>query len=96
MVCTRCILAVEEILNQLSILYHEFNIGEIHLCQALNKATKITLNEQLNLSEIAFNLDYSSVAHLSSQFKKSTGLTPSHYKKIGEAKTKSLGFGINP
>lgn len=35
-------------------------------------------------SEIAYKLHYSSVAHLSTQFKKSTGLTPSHFKKLKE------------
>jgi len=38
------------------------------------------------LSQIAYALDYSSVAHLSNQFKKVTGLSPSHFKKIGNKK----------
>jgi len=42
------------------------------------------------LSEIAFRLGYSSVAHLSNQFKKVTGLTPSHFKSIGAVKRRSL------
>lgn len=39
-------------------------------------------NTNLTLTEIAFKLDYSSVAHLSGQFKKTTGLTPSAFKRI--------------
>ena len=39
--------------------------------------------EKVNLSEISYQLGYSSVAHLSAQFKKVTGLTPSHFKKMG-------------
>jgi AraC-like DNA-binding protein len=42
------------------------------------------------LSEIAFQLNYSNVAHLSNQFKKVTGLTPSHFKKIKAQKRKPL------
>jgi len=42
------------------------------------------------LSEIAFEMDYSSVAHLSNQFKKSSGLTPSHFKRLGLHKRKLL------
>lgn len=38
---------------------------------------------QLTLSEISYKLNYSSVAHLSNQFKKVTGFTPSHFKRIG-------------
>ena len=44
----------------------------------------------MTLSQIAFDLDYSSVAHLSSQFKKITGLTPSHFKEVGSHKRKLL------
>jgi AraC-like DNA-binding protein len=40
----------------------------------------------MNLSEIAFMLNYSSVAHLSNQFKKVTGFSPSYYKSIKENK----------
>jgi len=39
---------------------------------------------QLSLSEIAFQMNYSSVAHLSAQFKKETGMTPSTFKLNGE------------
>ncbi|WP_312192693.1 AraC family transcriptional regulator, partial [Sphingobacterium sp.] len=46
--------------------------------------------DELTLSEIAYQLNYSSVAYLSNQFKKVTGLTPSHFKQIKENKRKPL------
>lgn len=178
MVCNRCILAVENILRQLNLSYHEIQVGEIHLDhildevkriqlkealesiglelidkrldqliekikqlvllkarnevpeqekkqklsyylieklpmdysylsnlfssvegrtienyfieQRIEKAKELLVYEELTLSEIAYQLDYSSVAHLSTQFKKITGLTPSHFKQIGNQKLKSL------
>ena len=58
--------------------------------QRIEKAKELLVYGQLSLSEISYELDYSSVAHLSSQFKKITGLTPSHFKEVGAAKRKSL------
>jgi AraC family transcriptional regulator len=58
--------------------------------QRIEKVKELMVYDQLNLSEIAFELDYSSVAHLSAQFKKVTGLTPSHFKSVGEHKRRSL------
>lgn len=178
MVCNRCVISVEEILNHLTIPFHRVLVGEIHLCDKIDSSRRNILKEklkniglelidnrlggliekikqliirkarnetddkerklklsvfltshlhheytylsslfsdtegrtienffishriekakellvygQLSLSQIAFELDYSSVAHLSGQFKKFTGLTPSHFKEIGFAKRKSL------
>lgn len=56
----------------------------------IEKAKELLVYGQYNLSEIAFQLDYSSVAHLSTQFKKITGLTPSHFKQVGDTKRRSL------
>lgn len=39
-------------------------------------------SNELNLTEISYLMNYSSVAHLSTQFKKVTGLTPSHFKQL--------------
>ena len=58
--------------------------------QKIEKAKELMVYDELNLSEIAFRLGYSSVAHLSSQFKKVTGLTPSHFKKLSGIHRKSL------
>lgn len=48
----------------------------------IEKAKELLLYNELNLTEIADKLNYSSVAHLSSQFKKVTGLTPTFFKRI--------------
>ncbi len=58
--------------------------------QRIEKAKELLVYGQLTLSQIAFDLEYSSVAHLSTQFKKITGLTPTYFKEIGMAKRKSL------
>ncbi|MBK9985195.1 MAG: helix-turn-helix transcriptional regulator [Saprospiraceae bacterium] len=58
--------------------------------QRIEKAKELLIYNQMTLSEIAFELDYSSTAHLSAQFKKITGLTPSHFKEVGLAKRKAL------
>jgi AraC-like DNA-binding protein len=48
----------------------------------IEKAKELIVYDELNLTEIAYKLHYSSVAHLSNQFKKVTGLTPSNFKKL--------------
>ena len=58
--------------------------------QRIEKAKELLVYGQKTLSEIAFELDYSSSAHLSAQFKKITGLTPSYFKEVGNAKRKAL------
>ncbi len=65
-------------------------IEQYFIEQRIEKAKELIVYRQLTLSEIAYQLNYSSVAHLSSQFKKVTGLTPSYYKEIGTAKRKAL------
>lgn len=65
-------------------------IENFFIMHRIEKAKELLVYGQLSLSQIAFELDYSSVAHLSSQFKKITGLTPSHFKEIGIAKRKTL------
>ena len=58
--------------------------------QRIEKAKELLIYGQMTLSEIAFELDYSSPAHLSTQFKKTTGLTPSYFKEVGMAKRRAL------
>jgi AraC family transcriptional regulator len=58
--------------------------------QRIEKAKELLVYGQMTLSEIAYELDYSSSAHLSSQFKKVSGLTPSYFKKVGSAKRQAL------
>ena len=58
--------------------------------QRIEKVKELLVYDELSLSEIAYQLEYSSVAHLSTQFKKTTSLTPSQFKKISENKLKAL------
>ena len=58
--------------------------------QKIEKIKELLVYDELSLNEIAYQLGYSSVAHLSSQFKKVTGLTPTHFKKLGGIHRKNL------
>lgn len=57
-------------------------IEKFYLAHKIEKVKELLVYDELNLTQIAFKLHYSSVAHLSSQFKKMTGLTPSHFKNL--------------
>lgn len=65
-------------------------IENLYIEQRIEKAKELLVYNQSTLAEIAEALDYSSVAHLSAQFKKVTGLTPSHFRTIGHDKRRSL------
>ena len=56
------------------------------IAQKVEKAKELLVYDEMTLSEISYLLNYSSPQHLSRQFKKVTGLTPSEFKKIGERK----------
>lgn len=56
----------------------------------VERIKELLLYDELNLSEISYQLNYSSVAHLSNQFKKITGLTPSYFKKLGTKRKQNL------
>jgi AraC family transcriptional regulator len=58
--------------------------------QKIERVKELLVYDELTLSQIATDLGYSSVNHISSQFKKITGLTPTHFKKIGAQKRQSL------
>jgi AraC-like DNA-binding protein len=77
-------------LSHLFSSYEGRTIENYFIEQRIEKAKELLVYGELNLSEIAHELDYSSVAHLSTQFKKTTGLTPSHFKNSGKQKLKSL------
>jgi AraC-like DNA-binding protein len=57
-------------------------IEKFIISQKIEKVKELIIYDELNLSEIAWKMNYSSVAHLSNQFKKTTGLTPSHFKNL--------------
>lgn len=65
-------------------------IEQFFIMQKAEKVKELLVYGELNLNEISFRLGYSSVAHLSAQFKKLTGLTPSYFKKAGAAHRRSL------
>lgn len=65
-------------------------IEKYFIAQRIEKVKELLVYDELSLTEIAYKLNYSSVSYLSSQFKKVTGLTPGHFKKIGEDKRKPL------
>jgi AraC-like DNA-binding protein len=56
----------------------------------IEKVKELLLYDELNLTEISYRLNYSSVAHLSNQFKKITGLTPTYFKKLKLKKRTAL------
>jgi len=73
--------------NYLSTLFSEIEgvtIEKFLIKQKIEKAKELLVYDELSLSQIADYLGYSSVAHLSSQFKQVTGFTPSHFKTIRE------------
>ncbi|WP_018628087.1 AraC family transcriptional regulator [Niabella aurantiaca] len=79
--------------NYLSSLFSEVEgstIEKYFIHQKIERVKELLVYDELSLSEIAFQLNYSSVAHLSNQFKKVTGFTPSHFKNIRAEKRKPL------
>lgn len=65
-------------------------IQQFIILHKIEKVKELLLYDELNLSEISYKLHYSSVAHLSNQFKKITGLTPSYYKQLGQKRKQNL------
>ncbi|WP_181954750.1 helix-turn-helix domain-containing protein [Chitinophaga lutea] len=57
-------------------------IEKFIISHKIERVKELLVYNELNLTEIAFLMHYSSVAHLSNQFKKVTGLTPSHFKQL--------------
>jgi AraC-like DNA-binding protein len=69
----------------LSNLFSEITYSSIEnfiIIQKIELAKELIINSEMNLTEIAFRLNYSSVAHLSTQFKNTTGITPSAFQRI--------------
>lgn len=65
-------------------------IQQFIIIHKIERVKELLLYDELNISEISYKLGYSSVAHLSNQFKKITGLTPSYFKKIKKMRTVNL------
>ena len=58
------------------------SIEQFIISHKVERIKEYIIYDELNMTEIAFKMNYSSVAHLSGQFKKVTGLTPSYFKKL--------------
>jgi AraC-like DNA-binding protein len=65
-------------------------IEKYFIAQKIEKVKELLVYDELSLSEIAYQMNYSSAAYLSNQFKKVTGLTPGHFKNIKAEKRKPL------
>jgi len=65
-------------------------VEKYYITQRIEKVKELLVYNELSLSEIADSLGYSSVAYLSGQFKKVTGLTPSFYKSLKENKRRNI------
>ncbi len=61
-------------------------IEKFIISHKIERVKELIIYDELDLTEIAGKLNYSSVSHLSNQFKKVTGLTPSHFKKLNNKK----------
>jgi AraC-like DNA-binding protein len=65
-------------------------IEKFIIAHKIERVKELLVYNELNLTEIAYLMHYSSVAHLSAQFKKITGLTPSHFKQLREKRLTML------
>jgi len=65
-------------------------IQQFVIIHKIERVKELLIYDDLNLTEIAFKMHYSSVAHLSNQFKKITRLTPSFYKKMKDKRKANL------
>ena len=79
--------------NYISNLFSQvegITIEQYFINQKIERIKELIIYDELTLSEIAIRLNYSSVAHLSNQFKKVTGFAPSHFKDLGTKKRQSI------
>lgn len=65
-------------------------INKFLIAHKIERVKELLVYNELNLTEIAYRMQYSSVAHLSAQFKKVTGLTPSYFKQLKEKRRSML------
>lgn len=61
-------------------------IEQFIIAHKVERIKELIIYDELNITEIAWKMNYSSVAHLSNQFKKMTGLSPSHFKQLKNKK----------
>jgi AraC-like DNA-binding protein len=79
--------------NTLSHLFSEvegITIEKYFIAQKIEKVKELLMYDELTLNEIAYQLNYSSVAHLSNQFKKITGFPPTYFKQLKSRKRRQI------
>ncbi|MEC4005591.1 AraC family transcriptional regulator [Flavobacterium sp. SUN052] len=79
--------------SNLSNLFSEVentSIEKYFISQKIEKVKELLMYDEMSISEIAFYLNYSSVAYLSNQFKKVTGFSPTYYKQLKDKKRKQI------
>jgi len=65
-------------------------IEKFFIAHKIERVKELLVYDELNLTQIAYQMHYSSVSHLSAQFKKVTGLTPSYFKKLKDKRRSML------
>jgi len=65
-------------------------IEQFIILHKIERIKELIIYDELNITEIAYKMNYSSVAHLSNQFKKMTGLSPSHFKQLKDKRRNSI------
>lgn len=86
----------QELAQDYSALSHLFSeventtIEKFYILQKIEKVKELLMYDELSLGQIADLLQYSSVAHLSNQFKKMTGFSPTYYKNLKNKKRKQI------
>jgi AraC-like DNA-binding protein len=77
-------------LSQLFSEVENTTIEQFFILHRIEKAKELIMYNELSIKEISFRLNFSSVAHLSSQFKKVTGFTPSYFKELKRKKRNQI------
>lgn len=72
------------------------SIAQFIIAHKVERIKELIIYDELNITEIAYLMSYSSVAHLSNQFKKETGLTPTQFKNLKEKRRESIEDIGNP
>ena len=73
------------------------SIEQFIIAHKIERIKELIIYDELNITEIAWKMNYSSVAHLSNQFKKVTGLTPSHFRQLKDKRRSSIeDIGVPP
>jgi AraC-like DNA-binding protein len=84
---------LEQDYSTLSKLFSEKEGGTIahyFIAQKIERAKELLIYNEMTLSEIAIQLNYSNIAHLSNQFKKTSGFTPTQFKQLKEVRRKQI------